>query len=204
MALATYDDLKLAAANWLNREDLTGAIPDYITLAESRINDRLRVSQMEVTASAFLQGGSVALPPDFLEPRRLFSNAEGGRASALTLITPSDAGDTYPTGAAGVPVHYTIVGDTLTTFPNGGDGQVTMVYYAKVPPLAAYGTNWLLTRNPNIYLYGALIESAPYLGDDAKIETWASLFASACDTLQATDQRSRYASSVSRVKGETP
>lgn len=204
MALATYDDLKLAAANWLNREDLAGTIPDYITLAESRINDRLRVSQMEVTATTHLIGGSVALPPDFLEARRIFSNAEGGYATALTPLTPSQAGDIYPVGSAGVPSHYTIVGDTLSTFRNGGEGQVTMVYYAKVPPLAAYGTNWLLTRNPNIYLYGALVEASPYLGDDGRIETWASLFAAACDALQAADQRSRYASSVSRVKGATP
>lgn len=204
MALANYDDLKLAAANWLNREDLVDATPDFIALAEVRINDRLRVSQMEVTASTFLSGGSVALPADFLEPRRLFSNAEGGYATALTPLSPTQAGDTYPSGASGIPVHYTIVGDTLATFPNGGDGQVTMVYYGKVPPLAAYGTNWLLTRNPSIYLYGALVEAAPFLGDDGRIETWASLFASACDALQAADQRSRYASSTCRVKGETP
>jgi hypothetical protein len=67
MSLATYDDLKLAAANWLNREDLTGAIPDYITLAEARINDRLRVAQMETTATAFLHGRSGGASPDFIE-----------------------------------------------------------------------------------------------------------------------------------------
>jgi hypothetical protein len=204
MALSTYDDLKLAAANWLNREDLVGVIPDFIGLAEARMNDRLRVAPMEITASTFLAGGSVALPLDFLEPRHLFSNAEGGYATALTPLSPSQAGDAYPTGAAGVPTHYTITGDTLTTFPNGGEGKVTMTYYAKLPPLAAYGTNWLLTRNPNIYLYGTLVEASPYLGDDGRVETWASLFAAACDALQAADQRARYASSVCRVKGETP
>lgn len=204
MALGTYNDLVTAVANWLNREDLAAAIPDYILLAESRINDRLRVAPMEVTATTFLEGGSVALPPDFLEARRIYSNAEGGFTTGLTPLAPIQAGDAYPVGAAGVPVHYTIVGDVLATFPNGGDGPVTMTYYAKVPPLAAYGTNWLLSRNPNIYLYGTLVESAPYLGDDGRIETWASLFAAACDALQAADQRARYASSVCRVKGETP
>lgn len=204
MAFATYDELVSTVASWLNREDLAAAIPGFVDLAESQINDRLRVSQMETTATTFLLGGAVALPPDFLEARRIFSNAEGGYATALTPLTPSQAGDIYPVGSAGVPSHYTIVGDTLSTFRNGGDSQVTMVYYAKVPPLAAYGANWLLTRNPSIYLYGTLIASAPYLGDDARLEMWASLFAAACDALQAADQRSRYASSVSRVKGETP
>jgi hypothetical protein len=91
----------------------------------------------------------VALPPTSSRPRRIFSNAEGGFATALTPLTPSASRvTTIPWASAGVPVHYTIVGDTLATFPNGGDGQVTMVYYAKVPPLAAYGTNWLLTSEP--------------------------------------------------------
>ena len=164
MALGTYDELVAAVANWLNREDLAPAIPDYVLLAESRINDRLRVAPMEVTATTHLYGGSVALPVDFLEARRIFSNAEGGHATGLTPLAPIQAGDAYPVGAAGVPVHYTIVGDTLATFPNGSDGQVTMTYYAKLPPLAAYGTNWLLSRNPNIYLYGTLIESGPVSG----------------------------------------
>jgi hypothetical protein len=204
MALGTYTELVAAVADWLNREDLAGAIPNYVALTESRINDRLRVAQMEVTAQTYLFGGSVALPPDFLEARRIYANREGGFTTALTPLSPSQAGNAYPVGAAGVPVHFTIVGDTLATFPNGGDSQVTMTYYAKIPPLAAYGTNWLLSRNPNIYLYGALTEAAPYLGDDARIETWASLFAAACDALQAADQRSRYASSVCRVRGATP
>jgi hypothetical protein len=204
MATGTYDELRATIANWLNREDLGAAIPGFVEQAESTINDRLRVAQMEVTATTFLIDGAVALPSDFLEPRRIFSNAEGGFATALTPLTPSQAGDIYPVGSAGVPRHYTIVGDTLSTYRNGGDGQVTMVYYAKVPPLAAYGTNWLLTRNPNIYIYGTLMASAPYLGDDSRLEMWAALFAAACDALQAADQRSRYATSVSRVRGETP
>lgn len=32
--------------------------------------------------------------------------------------------------------------------------------------------NWLLTAEPDIYLYGALCESAPYLKDDARLPMW--------------------------------
>ena len=38
MALDTYGGLKTAVGVWLNRADLTSYIPDFIKLAEQRIN----------------------------------------------------------------------------------------------------------------------------------------------------------------------
>lgn len=43
----TYDGLKASVARWLTREDLTDVIPDFIALAEARLNDRLRLAPME-------------------------------------------------------------------------------------------------------------------------------------------------------------
>ena len=42
MALTTYTELKTSIADWLNRTDLTAAIPDFITLAESKFRTELR------------------------------------------------------------------------------------------------------------------------------------------------------------------
>ena len=42
MAITTYAELKTAIANWLNREDLTSVIPDFISLAEADFNRKLR------------------------------------------------------------------------------------------------------------------------------------------------------------------
>jgi hypothetical protein len=42
MTLATYSDLQGAVANWLHSADLTTYIPDFITLADGRINNDLR------------------------------------------------------------------------------------------------------------------------------------------------------------------
>ena len=47
-----------------------------------------------------------------------------------------------------------------------------MVYRANIPPLASNGANWLLTLAPDLYLYGALLESAPYIKEDGRIQTW--------------------------------
>ena len=37
MAITTYAELKSSIANWLNRDDLTSVIPDFISLAEAQI-----------------------------------------------------------------------------------------------------------------------------------------------------------------------
>jgi hypothetical protein len=204
MALDTFPNLTAALADWLNREDLTARIPDFVSLAESRLNKSLRVADMETAAYAYLTGGSVALPVDFIEARRIISSATGAFQTALQPLSPTEAGNLYPSSQSGVPVHYTISGGYLTTYPNGGDGQVTMIYYASLPTLLAYGSNWLLTRAPDLYLYGSLMEAAPFVGDDHRVETWATLFQKALADIQAADQRSRYASSVCRVPGVNP
>ncbi len=41
MALDTYSGLKTTIADYLNRDDLTSAIPSFITLAEAKFNRKL-------------------------------------------------------------------------------------------------------------------------------------------------------------------
>lgn len=204
MALANHTALQAAVAAWLDREDLSGQIPAFIDFAEDRIVRLLRVSEMETTATAMMSGGAVALPTDFLEARRIISSSTGGYNTALEPMTPTQTGDRYPSSPGGVPQYYSIADGTITTYPSGGTGSLVMIYYARPPALATAGTNWLLTKASDLYLYGALLESAPYLGDDGRVQTWGGLFNQAIEAVQSADQRARYSSSVCRVRGETP
>lgn len=204
MALDSYLNLQASVADWLDREDLAARIPDFVALAESRIANRLRVSDMETVATATLTDGAVTLPADFIEARRIISSATGAYNTPLEFISPVHAGETYPSSAAGVPVHFTISGGVLTTYPNGGTGTVTMIYYARPPALAIWQANWLLTKAPDVYLYATLTEGASFQGDDVQMQKWLTLFEASVNALQAADQRSRYANSVSRVKCPTP
>ena len=163
MALGTYTELVEAVARWLNREDLAGLSGIRQSGRKPDKRPPARFADGNDLPSLPLRRLGCA-PARFHRGWRFYCNREGGYTTALTPLSPSQAGDAYPVGAARCPVHYTIVGDTLATFPNGGDSQVTMTYYAKVPPLAADGTNWLLSRNPNVYLYGTLLEVGPLPG----------------------------------------
>ena len=66
MALDTYANLQTAIANELHRTDLTNYIPDWITLAESRINKLLRVRQMETTQASTIAAGVIAVPTNYV------------------------------------------------------------------------------------------------------------------------------------------
>ena len=46
MAINTYATLQTAVANWLDRSDLTDRIPEFIALAEARMNRNLRLALM--------------------------------------------------------------------------------------------------------------------------------------------------------------
>jgi hypothetical protein len=55
---------------------------------------------------------------------------------------------------------------------------------------SSVATNWLLTSSPDIYLYGALLQAAPYLQDDARISVWSALYLAGIEQLQVADDRS--------------
>ena len=74
MALSTYDELKASIADFLNRDDLTSVIPDFIKLAETGMNREVRHWRMEKRATAQLDSQYTALPSDFLEPIRMSLN----------------------------------------------------------------------------------------------------------------------------------
>lgn len=205
MALANYSDLKAGVAAWLmGRDDLTAVIPDFITLAESRINRVLRVREMEATTTLTPASNVCTLPSDFIEARHVYANASSTKC-VLEPVTPDYAVSNYQTNVAGsVPLFYTIVGSSLTAYPLS-DSTITLTYYKKVPALSdSAATNWLLTKAPEVYLYGALSEAAPYLEDDARLQTWLALFQAGVQGLIAADTRAVYGKASVRIKSATP
>lgn len=74
MALTTYTELKASVADWINRDDLTAVIVDFISLAEAQIERTLRTTQMIVRATASIDGEYSAVPADFLETRTVKLN----------------------------------------------------------------------------------------------------------------------------------
>ena len=174
MSIATYTDLRASIKSWLRRSDLDSIIPDFVALCEADLNSRLRLPNMENRATASVSGEYASLPTGFLEMRNIQLNTNP--VTPLSYLSPQDIDRAYG-GQSGKPLFYAIVGNELQFAPVP-DGTYTseMDYYAQIDALSTAETNWLLTKAPDVYLYGSLIHSAPYVHDDKRITTWNALY----------------------------
>jgi hypothetical protein len=202
MALNTYSGLKTSIADWLNRDDLTSVIPTFIELAEATFNRNVRTRDMVQRATASLDTQYTELPADFLQMINIQLNTTV--PVKLSFVSNEQADDlrTQFFYSANQPEYYSIVGSTFEVIPSpSGEFEVEMSYYKKIAALSdSNTTNWLLTKSPAMYLYGALVQSAPYLRDDERIGTWGALYKEAFNDLMLEEQRTNFSGTTPRMR----
>jgi hypothetical protein len=166
MAITTYSELKTKIASQAERSDLTSDIPDFITLAESRLNRDVRVREMEAQTTLTPSSGAVTMPADFLEIIRVTVDSTPKRV--LVYVTPEWADDAYPTDTTtNFGSFYTLIGSSLKTIPQV-TSDVLLTYYEKIDALSdSATTNWLLTRAPDVYLWASMVELCDFIKDEA-------------------------------------
>jgi hypothetical protein len=194
MSFATYSDLKTSIANYLARSDLTTQIPDFITFAENRLRRELRIRQMlkSVTTATVSGDSTVELPSDFIEIRDFV--ALTNPIQPLSYSSPSALSNDPRASEVGVPKSYTILAnDFLLSPPPDGVYTLRMLYYSAPSYLSSSNaTNVFLTIAPDALLYAALIEAEPYLMNDARINTWGTMYDRAISSLAKSDEEGQY------------
>jgi hypothetical protein len=164
-------------------------------MAHARLNRKLRVMDMIVRSTANLTTQYTALPGGFLEMRNIQLNV--ATPKPLEYLTPEQMDEERLLGGntAGEPVYYTILGGLIEVFPtpDATSYEIELAWYKELPVLSLDAdTNWLLTKAADVYLYGSLIHSAPYLKDDQRAVVWLQLHDAALDELQLEDDKARY------------
>jgi hypothetical protein len=206
VAISTYVELQAAAANWLARDDLTLRIPEFITLAEAKFNRVLFHPRMEtratLTVNTLLTDPEfLDLPTDFQTMRMVRLPDEVGKPR-LQFMSQTQMDDYRYSrdNVAGTPVYFTIVGDQIELAPTPNeDMDVEVLYRANIPALADNSVNWLLTMAPDLYLYGTLLEAAPYIQNDERLSVWGSAVALVIDQLNSLGDRQSFDSGPSTV-----
>jgi hypothetical protein len=194
MSLSTYSDLQTSIANYLARSDLTSQIPDFITLAENRLRRELRVRQMlkSVTTSTVSGDATVEVPSDFLEIRDFVVMTNP--IQPLSYSSPSVLSNDPRTSEVGVPKSYTILAAEFQLAP-APDGVYTLklLYYSAPAYLSSSNTtNVFINIAPDALLYASLIEAEPYLMNDARINTWGTMYDRAISSLTRSDENTQY------------
>lgn len=194
MSLSTYSDLQTSIANYLARSDLTSQIPDFITFAENRLRRELRIRQMlkSVTTATVANDSTVELPSDFLQVRDFV--VVTNPLTPLSYSSPSSLSNDPRASEVGVPKSYTILANDFQVSPvPDGVYTVKLLYFAAPAYLSSSNTtNVFLTTALDALLYASLIEAEPYLMNDARINTWGTMYDRAIASLAKSDQEGQY------------
>ena len=189
--IANYAELVNAVAVVTHRTDLASVVPVFLGIAEQKINRRLRVRQMEVALNAVpFTGFELLLPTGWLETREL-RNADAQQSPISTK--PSEfVRSNDRTGQA----RFVAVEGQRWRF-DAATGSVSGSYYAAVPALGTTApTNWLLTENHDLYLFGLLAELAIYERDNEMAALWAQRSEGLITELNSTDMAMRFSGSL--------
>jgi len=193
MAITNYTNLKSTISDFLNRDDLDSVIPTFIQLAEAQMNRDIRHWEMEDRVSGQQSQGDqfMQLPADWLETIRLILT--GGGTSVVQLISLSGMADrrAKEEDQAGTPEFYCHVRGEFELYPTPSeDTDFELLYYQKISSLGdSNASNWLLEMAPDVYLYGSLMHSAPYLQEDARVAVWAQMYSAAVQNLNTQSER---------------
>ena len=201
MAISNYTELQTAVANWLDRDDLTDRIPEFIALAEARFNRVLRLRSMEAkyTANTVASQRNLALPASYIQMRNFQVNSSP--LTTLSYVTPEIYDRVWGGSTSGTPKFYTILANEVSFGPIPGSVmEVEMLFYKKFDNLTTLSpTNTLLTDSPDLYLYGAMLEAEPFIMNDERVPLWAAALDRAVSDMQEQDNKDRHSGSALRV-----
>lgn len=202
--LTNYDGLNLAMADWLERDDLTEKIPDFIRMAEARFRDVLVMPDMETQVS-LTPAATVPLPADFDSIRQLGIKGY----AAMDQLSPADfyglPNDVNDQPPLAQPTKFAIVAGNFLFWPTPDKTYAaTMTYRANLPALSLQNqSNWLFARRPDLYLYASLLHAEFYGWNDNRLPLIKSAVDEALQETMMAGVRRRYGSGPLTMKPAT-
>jgi hypothetical protein len=210
MQFANYTDFRNAVIKMIDGDDVgsgslsTATLDLLISLGDQAVYNGttgpagealpgLRCGDMETALSLTVTGNSATLPTDCLELKRVQQTGQYPMdyVAEEGLLRYIKAG-----GGSGSARQYTQQGRNLVFFPALSDGDTVQGrYYQQFADVSQGTLNAAFNRYPDVWLYAALAESAPFLGEDARLPLWKSLYKGRLMAALATERnREQYGS----------
>lgn len=196
MAISTYSDLKNSLASWLNRDNLTSYIPDFIALGEARIYRELRIRAMETALSSTIASGVIAVPSDYVEMKYCY--VDGSPSQHLLRKTAQWILEKYPTRSSdGKPKYFAQDAGNFIFGPYPDDAYtIKGTYYKRLTALSdSNTTNWFTTNAPGILLFAALLEAEAFMKNDPRIELWDAKYEEEKATIMREENAEQFSGS---------
>jgi hypothetical protein len=129
----------------------------------------------------------------------LNSSTGNARANKAVIVPQMDSFLVDPDGVGVETLH----GAYLYLHPRvviDGSYKVDFEYIRDLPPLTANVTNGLFIRHPDLYLYGTLVETAPYYEHDERLPLWEQRFTQAIAEINRERERAQFSASRKRIQ----
>jgi hypothetical protein len=168
----------------------TDTLARLLTVAQKRIyrEVRSRWNEKEFT-SLFVTGNLATLPSDF----ESHSICHFGKQALIPV--DEDVIRDYWSQHGGQEKYFAVAGSSFTFWPPIDDGtELQGRYYARLPDLTDDNLtlNDLFQNADDLFVYAALVESAPFFGQAAQMQTWESKYESIVEALNLHNHRSAY------------
>jgi hypothetical protein len=190
--ITDYGSLQADLQKYLQDDDLTAEIPDFVQLCTERLNTDLEAFSLEKELSLDVTTGEAALPDDFGQ----ILSIEMDVYPSPPRYTPPQAFHDYPRWDANTrqPVVFTIEAQKIKVQPTPDQTANAMIVYRNKLPLLVddTDTNAILTNQSGLYLYGSLLAAEPRVGNDPRMATWATLYQERVDALNKDTRNDRF------------
>ena len=191
MALNNYANLKASIESWSHRDDVKNLIDDFILLAETEMyansEAQIRIRDMISTETSSTGTGDrfQPLPTDYLDMRSFRITESTNAWREIDYKTPAEMGVRSGTG---IPYYYTITSQIEYDVEPDQDYTTNIIYYGKLTGLSSSNTtNAILTRYPNVYLYGSLWALNQWANNDEEEMKYYAKFIKAIAGANASD-----------------
>jgi hypothetical protein len=201
MAISNLGELKAQVADWLNREDLTTQIPDFILLGTNRINSdfRSRVIANEEDFELTVPSENQINPINTNLEYEVVTFAVDGRViphvtyeTYLKQLKDS----TYANGCWAYiegKIFYSGFADVNDPTPSAGGDDVTVRWQGYAVAEWDFNddanTNLLFAENPQVFLFAALVEASVFLRDEAALQVYQVRYEELMDKIAKSNRR---------------
>lgn len=194
MAVVTnYATLLTAIADYLARDDLTSYIPNFVQNCENKLYRTYNLRNEETALSEAISSGVASVPSDFKALK--FAYFDESPVRLLDWLAVEELYRDYPDRSdIGSPSVISREGANFVFGKVSKDGTLKGIYYAKQDPLRTTDPSWYVTNAPDLLLYGSLLESSPFIHDDARIQTWQFMYDQAIVSLLAEQDQAEVSS----------
>jgi hypothetical protein len=194
-----YSDIVNLTLGYADRQDdeVTSRIDLFIQVTEARINRVLMTLDMSSRAKTLMDASVeyYPLPTNYSVMRsiKVIDNTNSASRVTLLQVNPEQMANLVNNGETQFPC-YTIISGNIHVQPFYDDTHSLEIdYFQTLPPLSANLTNnWLSDSNPDVYVFGLLVEINSFIKDGEATSLWDGRFQQAMSEITLNDAKSTW------------